>query len=63
MHNRLLRTVMKKGPRCVCVCVCVYCLCQMTFHMVTRIVSTAAKGSGVNPDGAAVCVAPHSGSI
>lgn len=57
MHNCLLRTVMKKVPSVYTVCVC-----QMTFHMVTRIISTAAKGSGVNPDGA-MCLAPHSGSI
>lgn len=51
-----LSTVMKKGPRCV------YCVCQMTFNMVTRIISTAAKGGWVNPD-EAVCLASHSGSI
>lgn len=55
MHNCLLRTVTKKVPS-------VYTVCQMTFNMVTRIISTAAKGGGVNPDGA-MCLAPHSGSI
>lgn len=33
MHNCVLRTVMKKVPG-----VFVYCVCQMTFNMVTRII-------------------------
>lgn len=57
MHIFLLRTLMKKVPVVCTVCV------SMTFNMVTRIVSTAAKGGGgVNPDGAER-LAPHSGSI
>lgn len=36
-------------------------VCGMTFNMETRIIWTAAKEGGVNPDGA-TCPASHSGS-